>query len=86
MLCITGGTMSHMGRIVHARLDAETQRLLEGLRRGTGLTDSELIRRGIQSLPYLKARQRRIVGLGKFKSGLSDLASNKAHLRGFGRK
>jgi predicted RNA binding protein YcfA (HicA-like mRNA interferase family) len=31
------------------------------------------------------ARSCRIVGLGRFRSGIRDLGSNKAHLKGFGR-
>lgn len=30
-------------------------------------------------------KKRRIVGLGKFRSGIPDLASNKKYLRNFGR-
>jgi hypothetical protein len=30
-------------------------------------------------------KKRRVVGLRKFRSGVSDLGSNKEHLRGFGR-
>jgi hypothetical protein len=76
-----------MGRIVQARLDPETLDLLTRLRRRTGLTDSELLRRGLRQLaePERRARPRRIVGVGKFASEVTDLASNKRRLRGFGR-
>jgi hypothetical protein len=77
-----------MPRIIHARLDPDTERLLLRLRRESALSDSELVRRGLRALgdrqPPRKARA--IVGLGRFRSGLSDLGSNKSHLRGFGRK
>jgi hypothetical protein len=33
---------------------------------------------------HLPAGHRRIAGIGKFSSGVSDLATNKKHLRGFG--
>ena len=75
-----------MAKIVHARLDDESQRLLKELRRSTGMKDSELLRQGLRALA---ARSRtggkpRIVGVGKFASGHLDLGSNKERLRGFG--
>lgn len=76
-----------MGRIVQARLDPETVELLTRLRRSTGLSDSELLRRGLRRLAEREPRSRRqrIAGMGKFASAVADLASNKRHLRGFGR-
>jgi hypothetical protein len=76
-----------MGAIIHARLDPQTKRQLAHLRKATGLTDSELVRRGLQALAALPLRgSRTIVGLGAFESGKTDLGSNRAHLRGFGRR
>lgn len=77
-----------MARTVNARLDPETERLLARLRRESALSDSELVRRGLHALAerYPARRTRKIVGLGRFRSGLSDLGSNKSHLDGFGRK
>ncbi|TMB58924.1 MAG: ribbon-helix-helix protein, CopG family [Deltaproteobacteria bacterium] len=74
-------------RIAQARLDAETLDLLTRLRRRTGLSGSELLRRGLRQLAHEQPRSRhsRIVGVGKFASKKPDLASNKKHLRGFGR-
>jgi hypothetical protein len=73
--------------IVHARLDADTRRILERLRRKTGLRDSELIRRALRALDETAVgRPPRIVGVGEFSSGVGDLASNKRHLEGFGRR
>jgi hypothetical protein len=73
--------------VVHARLDAKARRTLDRLRRKTGLTDSELIRRALEA--YLAgegpARRRRVIGLGEFESGEPDLGSNPDHLEGFGR-
>lgn len=76
-----------MGKIVHARLDEESHALLQRLRRTTGLTESEVLRRGLRVLAAQSpgGRSRRIVGLGKFASGRADLGSNKRHLRRFGR-
>ena len=75
-----------MGKLVHARLDAETRRLLERLRRQTGLNDSSLVREGLKALASLTlpARGRMPVGVGKFESGIPDLGTNRKHLEGFG--
>ncbi|HEX2687597.1 MAG TPA: hypothetical protein VHN14_13310 [Kofleriaceae bacterium] len=74
-------------RIIQARIDAATETALARLRRQTGLTDSQLVRKGLE-LVSQSARpviMRRIRGIGRFASGQSDLGSNKAHLSGFGR-
>jgi hypothetical protein len=73
--------------IVHARLDAETRRLLSRLRRRTRLGDSEIVRRAIRAYAaeQLEPQPPRLVGVGSFSSGISDLGSNRNHLVGFGR-
>ena len=73
--------------IVHARLDPESEDILARLRRRTGLCDSEIIRRALGALDAQSPAGHRvsIVGLGKFKSGLPDLGSNREHMKGFGR-
>lgn len=75
-----------MEKVVHARLDAETRRLLERLRRQTGLNDSSLVREGLRALASLTLASpgRMPVGIGKFESGIPDLGSNRKHLDGFG--
>lgn len=77
-----------MAKVVQARLDDETDGILKELRRRTGLSDSELVRRGVRSLAALSqpASSTRFVGIGRFSSGVRDLGSSKAHLAGFGRK
>jgi hypothetical protein len=73
-------------RVVHARLDRKTQLVLEELTRRTGLSESELLRRGLLALSVpSEARPRRIIGMGRFASGKSDLGSSKQNLRGFGK-
>lgn len=78
-----------MTDIVHARLDANTRKIMRALKRRYGWTDSEVVRQGIRALSEteLTSRDRcnQIVGLGKFASGVSDLGSKKEHLRHFGR-
>jgi hypothetical protein len=75
-----------MAKMVHARLDDGSERILARLRRATGLSDSELLRRGLQAFDLMQGGRSgpRIAGLGAFKSGVPDLGSNKRHLAGFG--
>lgn len=75
-----------VSKIVQARLDDETRAVLERLRRRTGAGDSELVRRGLKLLASAsEERPKRIIGLGRFASGRTDLGSSKRYLRGFGR-
>jgi len=75
-----------MSRIIHARLDEQTERLLREIERRLGWNDSQVVREGIKALNVVlgSKRPRQIVGLGRFRSGIRDLGSNKAHLKGFG--
>ena len=74
-----------MAKMVHARLDDGGERTLARLRRATGLSDSEILRRGLKAFEVMQGGRgkRRISGLGAFASGKPDLGSNKAHLAGF---
>ena len=76
-----------MSRVIHARLDDEAEKLLVELQRRSGWSDSQVVREGIKALDVLLVPKgkRKIIGLGRFRSGVSDLGSNKKHLRGFGR-
>jgi hypothetical protein len=76
-----------MSRIIHARLDVQTERLLREIERRLGWNDSQVVREGIKALNVVLGprRPRQIVGLGRFRSGIRDLGSNKVHLKGFGR-
>jgi hypothetical protein len=76
-----------VGRIIHARLDEQTERLLREIERRIGWNDLQVVREGIKSLNMLLVprRSRQIAGLGRFRSGIRDLGSNKTHLKGFGR-
>jgi hypothetical protein len=75
-----------MTRMIHARMDAETETLVKDLGRRLGWNDSRIVREGIKALAVLMvpAREREIIGLGQFESGIADLGSNKQHLKGFG--
>ena len=76
-----------MTRVITARIDEETETLLSQLQLRLGWNDSQIVREGIKALGVLSvpSRRRKIVGVGKFASGKTDLASNKKHLKGFGR-
>ncbi|MEJ7734196.1 MAG: ribbon-helix-helix protein, CopG family [Polyangiaceae bacterium] len=75
-------------RLVQARLDAATAARLEEMRAQTGLTSSEILRRALamfaSTLPASRS-SRKVIGLGRFASGVRDLGSNRKHLEGFGR-
>ena len=76
-----------MARIIHARLDAQTEEILVEIERRLGWNDSQTVREGIKALKSLlppKGR-RKIVGLGRFQSEKPDPGSNKKHRAGFGR-
>jgi hypothetical protein len=44
------------------------------------------VREGLRALEasYVRRKKLQIIGLGKFSSGLTDLGSNKKHMKGFG--
>lgn len=72
-------------KTVQARLDPDTEKTLARLVDQLGLSPSMVVREGIRLLAAAQPKRRKIAGLGKFSSGVSDLGSNKQHLRGFGR-
>jgi hypothetical protein len=76
-----------MATSIQARLDKETEHALEQLVRRLGWSPSKVVREGVRLLAacYVPKGRRTIIGQGKFRSGLGDLASNKAHLRDFGK-
>lgn len=76
-----------MSRVVQARLDDQTESDLNRLRELLGGADSDVVPEAIQrmasSLPAPKKRKFR--GVGKYNSGLPDLAANPKHLDDFGK-
>ena len=76
-----------MKTTVQARLDKDTEKTLSRLTRQLGLSESEVVRAGLRLLDACNPapRRPRIIGLGKFDSGIPDLSTNKDHLKGFGR-
>jgi hypothetical protein len=76
-----------MRSAIQARLDDLSRKRLAVLVRELGWTPSRVVREGLRILEasYLRRKKRGIIGIGKFSSGVSDLGSNKKHLRNFGR-
>lgn len=72
---------------VQARLDNESKKIMEQLVKRTGWSPSQIVREGLRMLAACRLGKddARIVGLGKFESGIKDLGSNKEHLKDFGR-
>jgi hypothetical protein len=77
-----------MTTTVQARLDEETQAALERLVRQHGLKPSDAVREGIRLLDkhHAPPARPRLIGIGKYDSGIPDLATNKKHMEGFGEK
>ena len=75
-----------MKHTVQARLDSDAQKTLAQFVRRFGWTPSRVVREGLRLLAasHPPASRPRIVGMGKFSSGVRDLGSNKKHLKGFG--
>jgi len=72
---------------VQARLDDESKKIMDQLVKRTGWSPSQVVREGLRMLAACRLGKThpRIVGLGKFDSGIKDLGSNKEHLKDFGR-
>ena len=74
---------------IHARLGEADRAALEKLKRTTGLTESEIVRRGLRLVAQEEQRQRSALDLagrsvGRFKKGPRDLTTSDRHLDGFG--
>jgi len=76
-----------MPAAIQARLDDRSRKRLAVLVRELGWSPSQIVREGLRVLEasYLRRKKRGVIGLGRFCSGVSDLGSNKKHLRDFGR-
>jgi hypothetical protein len=79
-----------MKTYVHARLGKEDLAVLEELKKSTGHSESELLRRGLRLVRREIERRGTALQLagasaGKFGGGPKDLARNKRHLADFGR-
>lgn len=79
-----------MKTYIHARLSEEDQAILEELKKSTGHSESELVRRGLRLAQRELERGRSALQLagasvGKFAGGPKDLSTNRKHLEEFGR-
>ena len=74
---------------IHARLGERDRAALEKLKRTTGQSESEIVRRGLHLVAQEEKRRRSALDLagrsvGRFKTGPRDLSTNGKHLEGFG--
>ena len=79
-----------MKTYIHARLGEDERAALEALKKATGQTESEIVRRGLQLVAQEERRTRSALdvagrSVGRFKRGPRDLSVNGAHLEGFGK-
>jgi hypothetical protein len=76
-----------MKAVVQARLDPQARQTLDSLVRRLGWTPSRVVRESLLLMGrhHSAAPRKRVIGVGKFASGLPDLGSNKRRLQGFGR-
>lgn len=75
-----------MRATIQARLDNRSRERLAVLVRELGWTPSKVVREGLRILEasHLRRKKQGIIGLGKFRSDVPDLGSNKKRLRNFG--
>ena len=74
---------------IHARLGDADRAALERLKKATGLSESEIVRRGLRLVAQEERRRQSALDLagrsvGRFTSGPPDLSTNRKHLDGFG--
>jgi len=74
---------------IHARLSKEERAALDALKRATGHSDSELVRRGLKLVAAEVKRPRSALDLagasvGCLKGGPRDLSTNPKYMDGFG--
>jgi hypothetical protein len=77
-----------MGATVQVRLDEKSEAALKRLVRAKGCTPSQAVRESIlKDAEQLTAKPRpRLIGIGCVSFGPGDLATNKKHMEGFGKK
>ena len=77
-----------MGSMVQARFDAKAEAALKRLLRGNGWTTSQALRECVLRVDEQTAAKPRprMIGIGCIDFGPGDLATNKKHMEGFGKK
>ena len=76
-----------MGIKAQVRLDDEIQADLESLAKSLGVSQSDVLREGIRLMKEKHTPQprKKLIGVGMFSSGLTDLSTNPKYMEGFGR-
>ena len=79
-----------MKAYIHARLTREDSGTLNELKRVTGQSESQLVRRGLRLMREQLAQRPSALDLagtsvGRYRTGPKDLSTNTKHLDGFGR-
>ena len=79
-----------MKTTIHARLTREDKAVLDNLKKATGHSESELVRRGLRLMLRehgCTASALELAGnsVGKFRKGPRDLSTNRKHLESFGK-
>jgi hypothetical protein len=74
---------------IHARLSREDRTTLDELKKATGQSESEIVRRGLQLVAQHERRRQSALALaassvGRFTKGPRDLSTNRKYLEGFG--
>ena len=74
---------------IHARLGAADRAALERLKKATGQSESEIVRRGLHLVAQEAQRRQSALdvagrSVGRFKSGPRDFSTNGKHFEGFG--
>jgi hypothetical protein len=77
-----------MGTMVQARFDTKAEAALKKLIRANGWTTSQALRECVLRVyEQTAAKPRpRLIGIGCVDFGPGDLATNKKHMEGFGKK
>ena len=72
---------------IQARLDPETQVILDRLTKRLGWSSSRVVREGLRLLAkdHKLSTGTKIIGLGEFDAGPADLSTNKKYMEGYGR-
>ena len=84
-MCYSGGMKAY----IHARLRRADRAVLDDLKRTTGESESELVRRGLHLVSRELGRKQSALEVagpsaGRFKKGPTRLSTDKKHLQGFG--
>ena len=71
---------------VQSRFDLKAQAALKKLIRSNGWTTSQALRECVLRVYEQTAARPRLIGIGCVDFGPGDLATNKKHMEGFGKK